>query len=356
MKESILDKSLDLQRDKRFDITFIDDLNFYFIIGKGRSGTTLLSSLLAKNAQILATHESRFMLVFYKKFRYKKEWTKKDIRFILKNLWIRQKLMKEQWQIDMSFLESLLFHHIKDLNYQRFCKIIYTCHCHYSNQIDTIIDKNPLYSFHIDKWMDLFPQAKFIVMVRDYRDQYFSMIADKLKPMKTNGLTSLWAYLYQQLLMNPSLHNENTLYVKFEDLIENKDLVINNILTFLDVSSKESIEQEFISTNQTDSKINELFYRRHQNVNRKIDKNNKNKWMVLPDKIILELEKYNAQTGKKFGYQSSLITDDEMQKSTSLRQKILIQLFSNYMYQMPIKAQKLLYDFGRFMVKQKNRL
>lgn len=342
-------------QDPRYQLTYIDSLQFVFILGRGRSGTTLISASLSKYEDLLATHEAQFMLVFYQKFSKKKQFSISDIEFILKHLWIRQSLMQFQWQIDMDELKKILLYHLKNLTYQRLCKIIYTFHHSFRPKVKIIIDKNPVYSYHVDKWLHFFPNSKFIILVRDYRDQYLSMISNKLKPIKANGLTSIWAYAYNQLLSNPSLNDKNTLYVKFEDLIENKDLILNKIIGFLNISSKVSTEQDFISSTQTNSKLNQIFYQRHKNVNKKIDKNNKGKWKKLPHKTILELEKYNAQTGKLFGYQPSLLVEDNIQKNTSFRQQLLISFFSNYMYKMPIKVQSLLYDFGRFIVKQKNR-
>jgi len=345
-----------LNKDQRFDLLFIDNIRFHFIIGKSRSGTTLLSSLVSKNPQILATHEAQFMLVFYKQFKHKINWTKKDVRFILKNLWIRQELMREQWQIDMAFLEGLLFHHLKDLNYQRFCKIVYTCHHNYTNQIDTILDKNPIYSLHLDKWIDLFPEAKFIILVRDYRDQYISMNKDKLKPYSSKGLTFMWSYHYHKIQSNPQLNETNHIYLKFEDLINKSQKTLQKTAFFLKIDNQYSSENNdaFIKKPSVNSNpMEQLFYQHHQKANQAIETKKQTDWSVIPKEYLIDLEAYNGQLGEQWGYLKSTGVSN---KKINFFKKNLIRFFSERMYSLPIFIQKFIYSLGRFLTKIKTTL
>ncbi len=327
----------------------VDNIKINFIIGRGRSGTTLLSSILNKYDQVLATHENQFMLVFYKKFSKKKEWRKADIDFILDNLWIKQNMMSLLWKIDMGKLKKTLYHFLPELNFSRMCKIIYCSHINFLPTNTIIIDKNPIYSFHVKKWKSLFPNAKFIILIRDYRAQYLSMNNNKMKPFLKNRFQSYWNYTYDSILNNTSLTNENSIIVKYEDLILNTENKTSALLSFLNIDPNKikSKNSKYITINQTDSIIEKVFLERHQNVNKPISPSNINKWQKeLTVDTIKNLETNNGYIGSQFDYSLTQIKESKP-SSIPFYKKQFILLFTKYIFMIPISIQRFAYSLVR---------
>jgi len=331
------------------NIEEVDGLQMHFIISRGRSGTTLLSSMLNQYDEVLATHENQFMLVFYYKFHKKKKWQKADIDFILNNLWIKKKMMRLLWRIDMDKLRNTLYHFIQELNYGRLCKIIYCSHCNFSYSNNIIIDKNPVYSFHISKWKVLFPNAKFVILIRDYRAQYLSMNNSRLNPFLKNKLQFYWNYTYSLFINDESLTKHNCLFIKYENLVVHTQSTIDSILSFLniDIQKISTKSSTYISIDQKDSIVENVFFESHQNVNKAIDPSKMNRWQKeLPTSIIRNLETFNGYIGNKFGYPLTQIKNPKP-FALPFRKKILILLVTKYIFLLPIIIQKLMYNLAR---------
>lgn len=331
------------------NINQVDDLQIHFIIGRGRSGTTLLSSILNKYEEVLATHENQFMLVFHKKFSKKKKWHKTDIDYILNNLWIKQNMMSLLWKIDMEKLKKTLYHFLPLMNYNRLCKIIYCAHNNFSQTNTIIIDKNPIYSFHVKKWKALFPDAKFIILIRDYRAQYLSMSNNKMKPFLKNRFQSFWNYTYGFLLNETSLTKENSIIIKYENLILNTQNTTTTILSFLKINPHKvkSNSLTYISLNPTDSIIEKGFLERHQNVNKPINPSSISKWkQQLSTSTIKKLETYNGYLGLKFAYPLTQIKEPKP-SNVPFYKKLFILCFTKYIFLTPISIQRFLYNLVR---------
>jgi ABC-type uncharacterized transport system ATPase subunit len=146
----------------------LDELPLIFIVGRGRSGSTLLRSMLDAHPAIMIPLESRFVQFLYYNFPAKGPWSANTAQQALDVL----ESGFEPLELDReAFLE-----HIKtfsgDLNFDRVSKLIYlhTRSGFKKEEIRILGDKNPRYTFFIPQLLRLFPGAKFIHLVRDYRD------------------------------------------------------------------------------------------------------------------------------------------------------------------------------------------
>ncbi len=302
----------------------------------------------------MATHEAQFILLFFNKYSKYKNFKTSDLNFITNNLWIRLKDMESQWEIDYELLTDLLIHHRSKLTYTRLCKIIYCCHKDFKVQTLYIIDKNPIHSLHIEKLSQLFPGSKFIVLVRDYRDQYLSMIKDDLKPVNQKILYFYWAYVYNTILSENFINNDNSLFIKYEDLILKTNEVLISCYSFLNLETTLKRNKNFIvfdKKNYTCGKLSNYYSK----VQRDINPNNKSKWKALPSSVIKKLEISNGYIGQKFGYKSSTLTDNIDSYRLNIFQKSLIFTFTQGIFYLPILVQKSIYSFIREFIKTKNK-
>ena len=60
--------------------------DIHFIIGIGRSGTTLLSQLLNNHKEIQALPEANFLVFFLNQFQNKKQFTINDINLLFEQI------------------------------------------------------------------------------------------------------------------------------------------------------------------------------------------------------------------------------------------------------------------------------
>src|ERR1700677_3706000 len=95
-----------------------------FILGKGRSGTSLLQNMMDAHPAIIGPPESKFVVLLYPLFSHIKKWKESDILLFVDSLYI-EPLFATLWHIDRKELTEKLLS-IKDFaDYSLLCKIVY---------------------------------------------------------------------------------------------------------------------------------------------------------------------------------------------------------------------------------------
>jgi Sulfotransferase family len=150
------------------EIRKIDAIPMSFILGKERSGTTLLQLMLNAHSGIIAPPESRFIILLYYRYGKTGKWTEKIIDDFCNDLF-REGLFRNFWGIDKKELKSALIASKHLLTFPLICKIIFRISSPGKDEIHVFIDKNPLYYYFLPELNLLFPEAKYVHLVRDYR-------------------------------------------------------------------------------------------------------------------------------------------------------------------------------------------
>ncbi len=211
----------------------------FFIVGRGRSGTTLLKSMLDAHPNIKVAHESQFMRILYQKYHKKTTWSKTDLESFYNDLWLDPKI--HLWPINKEGLQKSLLAHQGTQSYAELCKVVYT---HFESLYPTkdlqlIGDKNPVYSLFVDKLIQLYPEAKFIHVVRDYR----AVAEAHLRvPYEAHNIASLcyrWNLSNKKIEALKEKHPDQFLLLKYEDLITRPKSELERICTFLNVPFEE---------------------------------------------------------------------------------------------------------------------
>ena len=169
------------------DIEQIRNLPFFFIMGRPRSGTTLLRTLLDVHPQINIPLENSGMIHLYFKYRRVKQWPQAKINALLSDF--RKLKFIESWKLDWDSIESD-FQQASG-HQLRFHELVKLFYFHYQSEFkkeDFIClgDKSPLNSLYSRELTHVFPEAKFIHLVRDYRANLASMRKhDVFSPSRT---------------------------------------------------------------------------------------------------------------------------------------------------------------------------
>jgi Sulfotransferase family len=117
-----------MQTDKPLtaeDIKKIESIPMNFIVGKERSGTTLLQLMLNAHPNIIAPPESKFIILLYFKFGKIQIWTEKIITNLC-NVLFREMIFRNFWGINKHELQIALIGAKEMLTFPLVCKIIFS--------------------------------------------------------------------------------------------------------------------------------------------------------------------------------------------------------------------------------------
>jgi hypothetical protein len=206
----------------------------HYLIGIGRSGTTLLTNLLNSHTHIKAIPEIPIALFFnhnYKKLNCKNEELERFMSEYLTEIQkIRPKEIVDMNVDNMRFTNhyssyrefvSYCFSNIRIFGIQKKCPII--------------IDKNPIYTFYTKELRGSFPEAKFIILTRDYRANIHSR-KKKKNDKSTSVFYNAWRWRKFHNRISKIASDPNVIVVKYEELVFNPESVIRQICDFLKVT------------------------------------------------------------------------------------------------------------------------
>lgn len=218
-------------------------------MGRPRSGTTLLSTLFDAHPNVKIPPEFPIMLPLYQKFRKVKDWDEQAIQsfvaFIFQhNVFIHRtlenlKIDREEFTANLMTLKhkGTIRDFLKKLNEQGFSLFP-------KQEILRIGDKNPVYSIYTERFLKIFPDARFICIIRDYRDNFVSM--RKLSDLKLEApILTLqvyrWRYVARLFLKCKKRHPEKFHIVRYEDLVSDKSAVLEELCRFIGIPFEPSV-------------------------------------------------------------------------------------------------------------------
>ena len=241
-----------------------------FIVGKGRSGTTLLSTILDSHPNVASATESRFLLLVWQRYKGLKKWDASSADEYLQTV-KRDYHIELFWEFEEGLLENL-----KQLpaeaKVQDLIKLtyIYKKSMFPKEEIKFIVDKNPRYTLFIHKLNRIFPEAKFIRIVRDPRDNVASSI--KYNNRKAIGIAYKWKK-YNQYFDGFEKGNENAATFSFEDLIKDKAAYFERFEQFTNLSNLLAYEQARLAKKDEFERIlNEPLKEQHGHTVKPLDK------------------------------------------------------------------------------------
>ena len=290
------------------------DVKTNYIIGIGRSGTSLLMSLLGSHPTIHATPENYFSIFFSNAFQNKTVFSPQDIRLIHRfNIAFGklQPYVAFNYVLDES--NDLLKNGFKG-TYLELCNEIYLSFQHTSLQnevVSTIIDKNPSNTLFTDKLLKFNPEAKFILMVRDYRANMLSRKESIHLFTPDVAFNSFrWNYFTKKALQLKNRFPDKVLLVRYEDIVNSTDETLQTIFSFLGV---ETINSEDLRARERASyldfehdeklKSSDRIQKKYGDLAKPIFKNRTDKWKEsLTQSEIQVAETICGKTGAQVGY------------------------------------------------------
>jgi protein-tyrosine sulfotransferase len=252
----------------------------FFIIGSGRSGNTLLRSMLTQGNGVVIPPESYVIGSVIRKYQiltHYKNFSWNEICAVVIACFNEHPEFK-WWYIDTKQIYERLIN-IDDSN-KNLAFLLEQFYLEYANQNNIELkiwgDKTPLNSFHLKKIYQTFPNAKFIHIIRDGRDVASSYRKSGLYDSLEQGCNR-WndsiKYIHK---FSRKLKQDQMYEVKYEDLVNNTEGILQKISKFLNITySKHMI-------NRTNSKklgdVEGLNH--HAKVHSKISSSSIGKWKI----------------------------------------------------------------------------
>ncbi|MBI9036145.1 MAG: sulfotransferase [Bacteroidales bacterium] len=223
----------------------IDTIPFFFIIGRPRSGTYLLRSLLEGHPGISIPTECPLILNLFPKYGKFGFWDQNKIKDLCDDLFLHKELMN--WKIDKDRLLNDWLGMEGEARYTDFIRVLYLSHqsAFDKKEIKLLGDKNPIYSTHIDEVFNIFPNAKYIHLTRDYRDQLVSIGNVDFESNIPSLITYRWKHANARMLELRKQFPERILFVRYEDLVAKPEFWLKKMCVFLEIEYSSLMLERF---------------------------------------------------------------------------------------------------------------
>lgn len=215
------------------ELNKIKAIPMVFIIGKSRSGTSLLQNMLDLHPAIIGPTESKFVVLLYPRFCRIKKWKEADILRFIESLYI-EPLFARIWRIDRKELTEKLLSIKEYADYSLLCKIVYYQARKAKENVLLISDKNPQYVLFLDTLLKIFPDARFVHIVREPRDNIYSHIISFNDKNPVFGAYH-WLYFNKIIEAKKRMIPERFFSIKYEGLVSNPQVVMQSLCEFLKI-------------------------------------------------------------------------------------------------------------------------
>ena len=259
----------------------------FFILGRPRSGTTLLRTLFDAHPNVKIPPEFPIILPLYQKFKNVKDWDENTIRkfvdLIFKNKAFNNRKL-ENLGIDRDAYTDYLLKLAHKAGTRDFLKSFnYFSHSIFpKSEITRIGDKNPVYSVFAKRFLKIFPESKFICIIRDYRDNYISMkgLAELQMEAPVLSLQVIrWRYVAKLFLECQKRYPDRFRVIRYEDLVMNQEAVMRDLCTHLEIPFDPAVFDFFKKRDETMATYpKELVEKYHKSLMNPINTGRMNIW------------------------------------------------------------------------------
>lgn len=198
----------------------------FFIVGSARSGTTLLRLILNAHRDVAVPPESRFIVELYEGNDII------DVGDFLRRLSAHKRF--KTWDIPVAVVQGELGE-TERIGYADAIRSTFKAYAD-ANGKTLWGDKTPRYVESLDLLSGLFPEARFIHLIRDGRNVALSYANVPFGPKTVGKAAALWA---KRVLAGrdacPRIGKERYLEIRYEDLVEDTEGETKDICSFLDL-------------------------------------------------------------------------------------------------------------------------
>lgn len=268
-----------------------------FIVGMARSGTTLLSEIFNSHSAISISHETHYFRNFWSihKVLNSRNFPSFFERFIKSKAFAQFKFTeKERQDIEKELSASSDINHSLLLN-----TVFYKFAQKHKKKIWG--EKTTDHLLYFKAISGLFPESKFVCIIRDPRDVYLSL---KRVPFHTGNPVSIarrWKRYYKASHIYKRSFKTRFIEIRYEDLLLTTEKVLQEICNFLQVPFESNMVERSHRGTSTFDKTEEYW---KVKALEPIDRNNYAKWMqsMTPGELLF-FQWYLSRELRDCGYE-----------------------------------------------------
>ena len=270
----------------------------FFILGNPRSGTTLLRLMLNTHSNIGVPPECGMIQWWFKKYGdFGLDSTIEKNEFI-NDIYASKKL--EDWNLTKKDIAEVFKNNPK--SYANVFDILYR---NYTGKY-VIGDKNNYYIHHLQEIHEIYPDTKYIHLVRDGRDVACSYLklntldkGLKYLPKVSNNISEIANEWCSNIIKTDAfIEDKNAFIVKYEDLLVEPEKTLTALCAFLGQGFETNMLEYFNYSNEPKSTLNWK-----EKILEPIDKSNFNKFKnILTQEQINEFNGIAYSVLKKYRY------------------------------------------------------
>lgn len=216
--------------------------NPVFVLGHGRSGTSILIKMIRKYLKINFGTESQFIVRFQKKIsRYLPLENPENLSWLIADLhkerWFRR--IKRRFGFELN--TKKLMDSIDDYTYAGVLRAIFKQFADY-HDMDRWGDKTPEYIFDLPVLKELFPDARYIHIVRDGRDVALSEFKTQFGAKNIYKAAEEWKHkvglvrTFSESLPAGSFHE-----IRYEDFMTWPEDTFAKLIEFLKIDDHDNL-------------------------------------------------------------------------------------------------------------------
>jgi hypothetical protein len=205
----------------------------FFILGRGRSGTTWLARALTQHPAIAVAPEGLFVLHLFRRYAGRPLSNVALERFA-RDLFAERRM--RSWHLRPDHVTARLRALPSPVHYRDACAAVYRSYAAETlgrPDVAWIGDKNPLHALFALRLARLFPEARFIHVSRDHRDNVRSFRAAAFDVGHPGALAYRWRRYNEEILRLRALAPERVLSLRFEDLLRQPEHELSRVCEFL---------------------------------------------------------------------------------------------------------------------------
>lgn len=217
--------------------------NLVFVVGFPRSGTTYLQSLLCTQQNVVSLPETHFFSNILKELEWDNDKNLNDESFVTLNR------LLEKWldhKLTSSELDALKKRVDRQTIFRTVLKSYFSKHGIRCTENHLVLEKTPSHIHHLYEILDIFPQAKFLVIFRDpiktINSHYEKLLAYRQPYME---LAKRWRNSYVKALDFEKDFPNHVLFIKYEDLLNERVKGMDIICDFLNIELKANLLNNF---------------------------------------------------------------------------------------------------------------
>jgi hypothetical protein len=209
---------------------------FVFVVGRGRSGTTLVRAMLEEHPRMAIPEESHFVVQLARQSaRYERDGGF-DVHRFAQDLFGHWAFRR--WGISRDDTWRAL----REAHPQDVASALRAVYASYARSVgkERYGDKTPSYVMNIDLLGRTFPEAVFVHIIRDGRDVALSYLATDFGPRTVAHAAMLWdRFVRAGRDAGGRLGSDRYLEIRYEELVADPERVLHDVCGFVGLSFDE---------------------------------------------------------------------------------------------------------------------